>query len=142
MQKLVIGEKAMSDAPETIWAVADIDVSAQTCDIYAQSTPEGFVEKPTQYTRTDTIPSPMDMSDALIRAALEAAAETCTTIIRDYDVMDSTGTKHLPVKTQTAAKGMVSLARQDIRALADDPEAIARIIQSAKDVKAAEERNV
>jgi len=83
-----------------------------------------------------------DKTEALIIAALEAAAETCTTIIRDYDVMDSTGTKHLPVKTQTAAKGMVSLARQDIRALADDPEAIARIIQSAKDVKAAEERNV
>jgi len=51
------------------------------------------------------------------KMGLDAAAKACTTIIRDYDIMDSKGTKYLPLKTQKAAKSMVSLARQDIRDL-------------------------
>jgi hypothetical protein len=49
--------------------------------------------------------------------ALEEAAEVCTNIIRDYDVMKPNGTTYEPVHVQRAAKGMVSLARADIRAL-------------------------
>lgn len=51
------------------------------------------------------------------RDALEKAAEVCTNIIRDYDVMKPNGTTYEPVHVQRAAKGMVSLAREDIRAL-------------------------
>ena len=61
-----------------------------------------------------------DLRAAIPRAwqmGLDAAAKACTTIIRDYDIMDSKGTKYLPLKTQKAAKSMVSLARQDIRDL-------------------------
>ncbi len=43
----------MTDAPERIWAVCDVDVSAQTCDVYAQDTPDGFVDPPTEYVRID-----------------------------------------------------------------------------------------
>jgi hypothetical protein len=39
--------------PDKIWATFDQDVSAQTRDVYAQATDEGFVNKPTEYTRTD-----------------------------------------------------------------------------------------
>jgi hypothetical protein len=39
--------------PDKIWATFDEDVSAQTRDVYAQATDEGFVDKPTEYTRTD-----------------------------------------------------------------------------------------
>lgn len=49
--------------------------------------------------------------------AIEAAADICSEVIRDYDVMDASGTKYLPLKTQKAAKGLVSIAREDIRAL-------------------------
>ncbi len=55
---------------------------------------------------------------ARIRAdALREAAEICTSIIRDYDVMKPDGKTYEPLKVQKAAKGMVSLARQDILAL-------------------------
>ena len=50
-------------------------------------------------------------------AAIEAAANACTNVIKSYEVMDATGTKYLPMKTQKAAKGMVSIAREDIRQL-------------------------
>jgi len=43
----------MTDAPERIWATVDIDISAQTTDIYAQDTPDGFVGNPVEYTRAD-----------------------------------------------------------------------------------------
>jgi hypothetical protein len=49
--------------------------------------------------------------------AREAAVEACTNVIKNYDVMDGTGTKYLPIKTQKAAKDMVSIAREDILAL-------------------------
>jgi hypothetical protein len=49
--------------------------------------------------------------------ALREAAEVCTRIIKDYDVMKADGVTYEPIKVQKAAKGMVSLARQDILAL-------------------------
>ena len=67
---------------------------------------------------TRTIPSP----DALIRAALKAAADQ---IRWEYN---------------TVKDGKLTWACESIRALADDPEAVAQIIQSATDVKAAEGR--
>ena len=47
-------------------------------------------------------------------AAIQSAMDACTNVIKSYDVMDATGTKYLPMKTQKAAKGMVSIAREDI----------------------------
>ena len=47
------GRHGMTDAPERIWATVDIDISAQTTDIYAQDTPDGFVGNPVEYTRAD-----------------------------------------------------------------------------------------
>ena len=43
----------MIEAPETIYAVYDEDVSAQTYEIYAQIEMEGFVDTPTKYIRAD-----------------------------------------------------------------------------------------
>lgn len=90
----------MSDAPKTIWA-------GKYHGTFWQSTPH---HQMTEYTRTDTIPS----QDALIRAALEEAAETC-----DVATMDGVG-------------DIIRGKGDEIRALADDPEAIARIIKAAE----------
>ena len=54
------------------------------------------------------------MSDLISR---EDAIEVCTRLINDFDVMKPDGVTYEPAKVQRAAKGMVSLARQDIRAL-------------------------
>jgi len=71
-------------------------------------------EPPQTYIREDVVRAQIE---AAVKRALEGAAKVCSTIIQDYDVMDSTGTKYLPLKTQKAAKSMVLLAREDIRAL-------------------------
>ena len=60
--------------------------------------------------------------DALLKAerekAMRDAAEVCTNIIKNYDVMEpGKPDQFASLKTQKAAKGMVSLARQDILAL-------------------------
>jgi hypothetical protein len=75
---------------------------------------------PDRYTRAEVA--------AAVKRAIEACADKCTDVIRNYDVMDATGEKYAPLKTQKAAKGMVSVAREDIRALASDPAALERII--------------
>ena len=54
------------------------------------------------------------MSDLIRR---EDAIEVCTRLINDFDVMKPDGVTYEPAKVQRAAKGMVSLARQDIRVL-------------------------
>ena len=54
-------------------------------------------------------------------AAIQSAIDACTNVIKSYDVMDETGTKYLPMKTQKAAKGMVSIAREDIGKLKKGP---------------------
>ena len=46
-----------------------------------------------------------------------AAAEACTDIIKKYDVMKPDGVTYEPMRVQRAAKGMVSIAREDILAL-------------------------
>ena len=45
------------------------------------------------------------------------AADACTDIIKKYDVMKPDGVTYESMRVQKAAKGMVSLAREDIRAL-------------------------
>jgi phosphoketolase len=64
----------MDDAPDHLWAVFDIDISAQTTDIYAQNNPDGFVDPPTKYTRTAIIPVLLSAAQARV-AKLEAALE-------------------------------------------------------------------
>lgn len=39
--------------PEDIWVVCDVDVSAQTCSIFASESSEGFVDTPCNYIRKD-----------------------------------------------------------------------------------------
>lgn len=43
----------MSNTPERIWAVYYEDISSQTSEVYAQDNDEGFVQKPTEYIRSD-----------------------------------------------------------------------------------------
>ena len=70
-------------APDFIWAVFEEDISAQTCEVYAQCEPEGFVEKPTKYLRADLdaqelLEIMLAGQAAVIReAALREAAEMC-----------------------------------------------------------------
>lgn len=64
-------------APDTIWATFDIDVSAQTTDVYAQDVPEGFVDKPVKYIRADIATATLlralaDPSDEMLDAASKA----------------------------------------------------------------------
>ena len=53
--------------------------------------------------------------------ALQDASDACTNIIKNYDVMKPDGKTYESLKMQKAAKGMVSLARQDIEALQVQP---------------------
>ena len=64
------------------------------------------------------------LRDALTTARADAihdAADACTNVIKKYDVMKPDGKTYESLKMQKAAKGMVSLARQDIEALAVKP---------------------
>lgn len=62
--------------------------------------------------------------DAMLKAerakVLKEAEEICTNIIKNYDVMKPDGKTYEPLRVQRAAKGMVKLAREDIRALAQE----------------------
>ena len=53
--------------------------------------------------------------------AIQEAADACTNVIKKYDVMKPDGKTYESLKMQKAAKGMVSLARRDIEALASKP---------------------
>jgi hypothetical protein len=99
-------------APERIWAFAP-DVFDNMSVWQDEPSPAGDT---TEYIRADLTHTDADLERA-VRAALEAAAEVCTSVIKNYDVMDASGQNYLPMKTQKAAKGMVSIAREDIRAL-------------------------
>jgi hypothetical protein len=71
-------------------------------------------KKPSRKTRI------AELEAALVTAredALKEAADVCTNIIKEYDVMKSDGITYEPLWVQKAAKGMVSLAREDIRNL-------------------------
>ena len=61
----------MTDAPKTIWRVKPWTPSQHQHGLVTWPIQEQAGPDATQYTRTDSIPSP----DALICAALEAAAE-------------------------------------------------------------------
>ena len=64
------------------------------------------------------------LRDALTTARADAihdAADACTNVIKKYDVMKPDGKTYESLKMQKAAKGMVSLARRDIEALASKP---------------------
>ena len=50
-------------------------------------------------------------------AVLEEAANLCTAIIRDYDVLTADGKAYAKMHVQKAAKGMVSLVREDLIAM-------------------------
>lgn len=69
-------------APEKIWAVTEPNgVSADILgDVYAQQVPEGMVGEPTEYTRTDTIPTLIAQAR---REALEEAAQIADRAHRD-----------------------------------------------------------
>lgn len=124
----------MSDAPKTIWA-------GKYHGTFWQSTPH---HQMTEYTRTDSIPAP----DALIRAALEAAAEKLDLRIQQIQPEMTRRAQRLTEGKKPGFQYALHRAdldariscRDKIRAIANDPEAISRIIQSAKDVKAAEGR--
>lgn len=104
----------MAKTPDKIWATFDEDVSAQTCEVYAQDTPDGFVDKPTEYVSRAHC-------EALVAAAranaLREAAGVCTHVTKTYVVMKPDKETYEPMRVQEAAKGMVRLARQDIEAL-------------------------
>jgi hypothetical protein len=71
-------------------------------------------KKPSRKTRI------AELEAALVTArndALTEAVDVCTEIIKEYDVMKPNGTTYEPLWVQKAAKGMVSIARQDIRKL-------------------------
>jgi hypothetical protein len=67
----------------------------------------------------------MDLHQQILAAArndaLDEAADVCTLVIKEYDVMKPNGTTCEPLRVQNAAKGMVSIARQDIEALKAKP---------------------
>ena len=50
-------------------------------------------------------------------AAITAAVDACTNIIKNYDCMKSDGETYQPMWVQKVAKGMVDIARQDVIAL-------------------------
>ena len=54
------------NALDKIWATFDEDFSAQTQDVYAQATDEGFVDQPTEYTRTDLCLTKADLDAAVL----------------------------------------------------------------------------
>jgi hypothetical protein len=119
----------MTDAPETIWRWA-----VQNCGGFIEYSDFPVIsEHSTKYTRADVAQARIDeakdariaqLEAAIVTArndALQEAADVCTVVIKEYDVMKPNGTTYEPLKVQKAAKGMVSIARQDIKALKDNP---------------------
>jgi hypothetical protein len=54
------------------------------------------------------------------RRGLERASEMCTYVIKNYDVMKPCGHIYESLKVQKAAKGMVSIVREDIDAALEE----------------------
>lgn len=101
----------MSDAPEKIRTNAAGN---------AIVTPHPVWDTDVEYIRAD-------LAQAMVAKAredaLREAAEICTNVIKSYDVMEpGKPGQYASLKTQKAAKGMVSLARQDIEALIEAPQ--------------------
>jgi len=55
---------------DKIWVVIDEDFSAQTCDVYAQDSPDGFVDKPSVFFSND-------YHQSKISAHMEKCAAIC-----------------------------------------------------------------
>jgi len=79
----------MNDAPDYIWATFDIDVSAQTVDVFAQPVPDGFVDKPVKYVRADVAAAEAlratawryDMDDPYINQnSIDIVVEVCAVV--------------------------------------------------------------
>ena len=73
-----------------------------------------------------------DRAEAALAAQIEADAEICTYIIDNYDCMKADKETYQPMWVQKVAKGMVSLARQDIRNQPHDRTALQSAIRAAK----------
>ena len=59
--------------PDFIWATFDENVSEQTCDVYAQTIAEGFVDPPLRYRRADLPPTDAEvMAHPKVKALVEA----------------------------------------------------------------------
>tara|TARA_R110000782_G_scaffold21685_13_gene58117 strand:+ start:779 stop:1138 length:360 start_codon:yes stop_codon:yes gene_type:complete len=43
----------MTDQPDRLWAVSDVNISEQHTDVVASDSPDGFVGNPTEYIRKD-----------------------------------------------------------------------------------------
>jgi len=71
------------------------------------------------YAKTDALEAVRQEARA---EALREAAEACTYVIKNYELVSKESGKYLPLKTQKAARGMVSLAREDILALIPDTD--------------------
>lgn len=126
----------MSEAPEKIWA------EHQTCTVDGSGAVRLLAmdrefSRGTEYTRTDTIPSP----DALIRAALEEAAEKLDLRIQQIQPEMTRRAQRLAEGKKPGFQYALHRAgldariscRDKIRALAADPEAIARIAKAAEE---------
>lgn len=74
----------MTDAPEWIWATFEIDVSAQTTDVYAQDEPEGFVGTPTKYIRADLAPVVTVKSEEIAKIIYERGMLFLRTELPDW----------------------------------------------------------
>lgn len=104
----------MSEAPERIYLDGDVEAGDGMFPRCFEN-PKYASEPPVEYLRSDHV---ADMLKAEREKALREAAEVCTNIIKNYDVMEpGKPDQFASLKTQKAAKGMVSLARQDILAL-------------------------
>lgn len=66
-----------------------------------------------------------DRAEAALAAQIEVDAAICTDIM-GYDCMKADGETYQPMWVQKVAKGMVSLARQDIRSQPHDRTALDR----------------
>ena len=71
-----------------------------------------------------------DRAEAALAAQIEADAAICTDIM-GYDCMKADGETYQPMWVQKVSKGMVSLARQDIRNQPHDRTALDRTLREA-----------
>ena len=103
-------------APERIWLAADLTTYCHD--------PLGLREDDIEYTRAD-------LSDALVRAALEAAAEYHDEIYEhDMSGIEYSMLVGIPISNRADLEQSCKRAELDakaIRAIADDPEALAAI---------------
>lgn len=136
----------MTDAPEKIWA------DPHTCTVDGSGAVRLLAmdrefSRGTEYTRSDLCLTQAG-AEALVAAALERAAEKLDLRIQQIQPEMTRRAQRLTEGKKPGFQYALHRAdldariscRDKIRAIANDPEAISRIIQSAKDVKAAEGR--